>query len=78
MSSKNQNFGANATTYIVPAVVFPSQQKGTCHGISAAAGKLGAILGALSFVYLQVLNPRPLNPSPPQQCLSVLGASSNV
>lgn len=49
-----QNFGANATTYIIPAILFPVHQRGTCHGISAAAGKLGAILGAQTIVFLQV------------------------
>jgi len=41
-----QNFGANPTTYIIPSVVFPTAHRATCHGISAAAGKLGALLGA--------------------------------
>ena len=36
-----QNFGANATTYIIPSVVYSASHKTTCHGISAAAGKLG-------------------------------------
>jgi len=47
-----QNFGANGTTYIVPSVVYITEQKATCHGISAAAGKLGAIVGAEVLVYL--------------------------
>ena len=34
------------------AITYSLEQKGTCHGISAAAGKLGAILGAYSFVYM--------------------------
>ncbi|EAW10388.1 phosphate transporter [Aspergillus clavatus NRRL 1] len=38
------NFGPNATTYIIPAEVFPTRYRATCHGISAAAGKLGSIL----------------------------------
>lgn len=41
-----QNFGANATTYIIPSLLFPMEHRATCHGISAAAGKLGALLGA--------------------------------
>lgn len=41
-----QNFGPNATTYIVPSLLFAAEHRGTCHGISAAAGKLGALLGA--------------------------------
>jgi len=47
-----QNFGPNATTYIIPSVVFDIKHKATCHGISAAAGKLGAIVAAQSFVFL--------------------------
>lgn len=40
------NFGPNSTTFIVPAELFPAQFRSTCHGISAAAGKAGAIIGA--------------------------------
>jgi len=46
------NFGPNATTFIVPAEVFPTRVRGFAHGVSAAAGKLGAILSALLFNYL--------------------------
>lgn len=38
------NFGPNSTTYIIPAELFPTRYRATCHGISAAAGKLGSIL----------------------------------
>mmetsp|Transcript_2284 Transcript_2284/g.2044 ORF Transcript_2284/g.2044 Transcript_2284/m.2044 type:complete len:329 (-) Transcript_2284:286-1272(-) len=48
-----QNFGANATTYIIPSIVYTTSQRATCHGLSAAAGKLGAIVGAEVFLYLQ-------------------------
>jgi PHS family inorganic phosphate transporter-like MFS transporter len=41
-----QNFGPNTTTYIVPSLLFSASHRGTCHGISAAAGKLGALVGA--------------------------------
>lgn len=41
-----QNFGANSTTYIIPSLLFPLEHRATCHGISAAAGKFGALLGA--------------------------------
>lgn len=40
------NFGPNSTTFIVPAELFPARFRSTCHGISAASGKAGAILGA--------------------------------
>ncbi|PQQ17836.1 inorganic phosphate transporter 1-4 [Prunus yedoensis var. nudiflora] len=46
------NFGPNATTFVVPAEIFPARLRSTCHGISAAAGKLGAMVGAFGFLYL--------------------------
>ncbi|OEL19284.1 Inorganic phosphate transporter 1-6 [Dichanthelium oligosanthes] len=46
------NFGPNATTFIVPAEIFPARLRSTCHGISAASGKLGAIVGSFGFLYL--------------------------
>ncbi|CAN6299244.1 unnamed protein product [Urochloa humidicola] len=45
------NFGPNSTTFIVPAEIFPARLRSTCHGISAAAGKAGAIIGAFGFLY---------------------------
>lgn len=45
------NFGPNATTFVVPAEIFPARLRSTCHGISAAAGKAGAIVGAFGFAY---------------------------
>lgn len=38
------NFGPNATTFIVPGECFPTRYRSTSHGISAASGKIGAIL----------------------------------
>ncbi|KAG1361394.1 inorganic phosphate transporter 1-4 [Cocos nucifera] len=46
------NFGPNSTTFIVPAEIFPARLRSTCHGISAASGKLGAIVGSFGFLYL--------------------------
>ncbi|KAG5554347.1 hypothetical protein RHGRI_012013 [Rhododendron griersonianum] len=46
------NFGPNATTFVVPAEIFPARLRSTCHGISAASGKAGAIIGAFGFLYL--------------------------
>ena len=46
------NFGPNSTTFVVPAEIFPARFRSTCHGISAASGKLGAIVGAFGFLYL--------------------------
>jgi len=39
-----QNFGPNTTTFIVPGEVFPTRYRSTAHGISAASGKVGAII----------------------------------
>lgn len=44
------NAGPNTTTFIVPAEAFPIQIRATCHGISAAAGKVGAVVGASSLL----------------------------
>lgn len=38
------NFGPNATTFIVPGECFPTRYRSTSHGISAASGKIGAII----------------------------------
>eukprot|EP00948_MAST-09A_sp_MAST-9A-sp1_P001726 g1726.t1 len=46
------NFGPNATTYVIPGEIYPTDVKGTLHGISAAAGKLGATVGAYTFPHL--------------------------
>ncbi|XP_057965602.1 inorganic phosphate transporter 1-4 [Malania oleifera] len=46
------NFGPNATTFVVPAEIFPARLRSTCHGISAASGKAGAMVGAFGFLYL--------------------------
>lgn len=47
------NFGPNATTFVVPAEIFPARLRATCHGISAAAGKAGAMVGSFGFLYAQ-------------------------
>lgn len=39
------NFGPNSTTFIIPAEVFPARYRCTLFGISAAAGKAGAVVG---------------------------------
>jgi PHS family inorganic phosphate transporter-like MFS transporter len=38
------NFGPNTTTFIIPGECFPTRYRSTAHGISAASGKIGAIL----------------------------------
>ncbi|KAM2852088.1 hypothetical protein PS2_028116 [Malus domestica] len=52
------NFGPNATTFVVPAEIFSARLRSTCHGISAAVGKVGAIIGGFGFLYAaQSMNP---------------------
>ncbi|KAJ6007755.1 hypothetical protein N7540_011731 [Penicillium herquei] len=41
--------GPNSTTFLIPAEVFPTRVRSTAHGISAAAGKCGAIIAAFAF-----------------------------
>lgn len=38
------NFGPNTTTFIIPGECFPTRYRSTGHGLSAAAGKMGAII----------------------------------
>ncbi|KAM1020916.1 hypothetical protein FF1_042029 [Malus domestica] len=40
------NFGPNSTTFVLPAELFPTRIRSTCHALSAAAGKAGAMVGA--------------------------------
>ncbi|KAJ7610612.1 phosphate transporter [Mycena polygramma] len=47
-----QNFGPNTTTFIIPGEVFPTRYRSTAHGISAASGKLGAIVAQVGFSQL--------------------------
>lgn len=42
-------FGPNTTTFVYPAEIFPVTVRTTGHGVSAAAGKLGAFAGAYAF-----------------------------
>ncbi|GAA0168456.1 secondary carrier transporter [Lithospermum erythrorhizon] len=71
------NFGPNATTFVVPAEIFPARLRSTCHGISAAAGKAGAIVGAFGFLYAAQSQTKPDHGYPPgigvKNSLIVLG-----
>ncbi|KAI0315075.1 inorganic phosphate transporter [Amylostereum chailletii] len=49
LSNFFQNFGPNVTTFVVPGEVFPTRYRSTAHGISAASGKLGAIVAQVIF-----------------------------
>jgi PHS family inorganic phosphate transporter-like MFS transporter len=43
------NFGPNTTTFVLPVEIYPTLVRATCHGISAAAGKVGAVIGVVAF-----------------------------
>ncbi|KAM0462058.1 hypothetical protein ACHAO4_001250 [Trichoderma viride] len=38
------NFGPNTTTFIIPGECYPTRYRSTGHGVSAASGKIGAII----------------------------------
>lgn len=48
------DFGPNTTTFVISATVFPTTSRATCAGISAALGKLGAVVGGLMFKPIEV------------------------
>ncbi|MQL54455.1 MFS transporter [Acidianus ambivalens] len=43
------DFGPNTTTFVIPAEVYPTSYRTTGHGISAAAGKVGAAVSTYLF-----------------------------
>jgi MFS transporter, PHS family, inorganic phosphate transporter len=63
MANFFQNFGPNTTTFVIPGEVFPTRYRSTAHGISAASGKLGAIVAREFF-----LLPRSFWSFPPTVC----------
>ncbi|KAG6507357.1 hypothetical protein ZIOFF_032699 [Zingiber officinale] len=52
------NFGPNSTTFVLPAELFPTRIRATCHAISAASGKAGALIAAF-VVQSYTLNQEP-------------------
>lgn len=58
------NFGPNATTFITPGECFPTRYRSTSHGLSAAAGKVGAILAQVLIGPLRTRGATATNPSP--------------
>ncbi|KAH9972154.1 hypothetical protein BGW80DRAFT_1446110 [Lactifluus volemus] len=54
-------FGPNVTTFIVPGELFPTRYRSTAHGISAASGKLGAIVSQIIFFEVQETNTLKMN-----------------
>jgi PHS family inorganic phosphate transporter-like MFS transporter len=51
------NLGPNGLTFILPAEIFPTRYRGTCHGISAAAGKLSSVIVQSFLPYTGIANP---------------------
>ncbi|KAG7367555.1 major facilitator superfamily permease [Nitzschia inconspicua] len=45
--------GPNATTFLIPGEIFPTEQRTYCHGICAASGKVGALIAAVLFHFVQ-------------------------
>ncbi|KAB5511396.1 major facilitator superfamily domain-containing protein [Coniochaeta sp. 2T2.1] len=58
------NFGPNATTFIVPGECFPTRYRSTSHGISAASGKIGSIIGQGAIAPLRFTGATPTNSAP--------------
>jgi hypothetical protein len=52
LSSFFNQFGPNSVTFLVAAEVFPTPIRATAHGFSAAVGKLGALLAAVLYNYI--------------------------
>jgi len=47
-----QQFGPNATTFLLAAELYPAPIRATAHGFSAACGKLGALAPAVIYNYV--------------------------
>ncbi|PWN25210.1 MFS general substrate transporter [Jaminaea rosea] len=52
LSSFFTQFGPNTTSFLLAAEVYPASIRATAHGVSAATGKLGALLAAVAFNYI--------------------------
>ncbi|KAL6898916.1 major facilitator superfamily domain-containing protein [Trichoderma evansii] len=58
------NFGPNTTTFVVPGEVFPTRYRSTSHGISAASGKIGSIIGQGAIATLRTRGATKTNTAP--------------
>lgn len=58
------NFGPNSTTFIIPGECFPTRYRSTSHGLSAAAGKIGSIIGQGAIAPLRTRGATKENPNP--------------
>ncbi|KAF2252541.1 MFS transporter [Trematosphaeria pertusa] len=53
------NFGPNATTFIVPGECYPTRYRSSAHGLSAASGKVGAIIAQVLIGPLRTRGAKP-------------------
>jgi Sugar (and other) transporter len=56
LSSFFGSFGSNVTTYVMAAESYPTELRGTFHGLSAFCGKLGALLATIIFGYMSTID----------------------
>ncbi|KAK7186794.1 phosphate transporter [Paraphaeosphaeria sporulosa] len=47
------NLGPNTITFMLPAELFETKNRGTCYGFAAACGKLGAIIAQVAMKYIR-------------------------
>lgn len=66
------NLGPNTTTFLIPAEIFPTRYRCSAHGISAAAGKLGSIIGQLFVAYVRFPGQKPDDQRPLGWTLMIL------
>ena len=55
--------GPNTLTFILPAEIFPTRYRCTCHGIAAASGKLGSVVVQLFLPYVKFSDVRVSEPN---------------
>lgn len=46
-------FGPNGLTFMIPAELFPTKYRTTCHGLSAASGKFGSVIVQVFLAYVK-------------------------
>jgi len=56
--------GPNATTFIVPSEIFPTRVRATAYGVSAAGGKIGALIAQYAINPLATKGGTTVNPYP--------------
>jgi hypothetical protein len=58
-SDDSTNLWSYLATFIVPGELFPTRYRSTAHGISAASGKVGAIIAQVVFYKFSVDTAQP-------------------